>query len=102
MIQAHFNNCRHKTAALNKQQRSVDCVTALGRGMMGKFPLCWKSAAPLAGFLLIIHMTSAKAGPATVPEFDCVIEPQQVVKLASPVVGVIARLDVERGDVIRK
>jgi len=38
----------------------------------------------------------------SVSEFDCVIEPQQIVKLASPVVGVIARLDVDRGDVIRK
>lgn len=35
-------------------------------------------------------------------EFDCVIEPQQVVKLASPVVGVIARLDVDRGDVVHE
>jgi RND family efflux transporter MFP subunit len=34
--------------------------------------------------------------------FDCVIEPQQMVKLASPVVGIIARLDVDRGDVVSK
>jgi RND family efflux transporter MFP subunit len=31
-----------------------------------------------------------------------VIEPQQVVRLASPIVGVIARLDVDRGDVVRQ
>ncbi|MBR0874889.1 efflux RND transporter periplasmic adaptor subunit [Bradyrhizobium tropiciagri] len=35
-------------------------------------------------------------------EFDCVIEPQQVVKLASSAVGMIARLDVDRGDVVRQ
>ncbi|MEH2471081.1 RND family efflux transporter MFP subunit [Nitrobacteraceae bacterium AZCC 2161] len=35
-------------------------------------------------------------------EFDCVIEPQQIVKLASPVVGMIARLDVDRGDIVRQ
>jgi len=35
-------------------------------------------------------------------QFDCVIEPQQTVKLASPVVGVISRLDVDRGDVVTK
>jgi len=35
-------------------------------------------------------------------EFECVIEPQQIVKLASPVVGVIARLDVDRGDVVHQ
>src|SRR5215470_11781260 len=34
--------------------------------------------------------------------FHCVIEPQQVVKLASPVVGVVARLDVDRGDIVRR
>src|ERR1700692_3678470 len=36
------------------------------------------------------------------PEFECVIEPQQLVKLASPVVGVIGRLDVDRGDIVHK
>jgi RND family efflux transporter MFP subunit len=39
---------------------------------------------------------------ASAGEFECVIEPQQVVKLASPVVGVISRLDVDRGDVIHQ
>jgi len=34
--------------------------------------------------------------------FDCVIEPQQTVKLASPAVGVVARLDVDRGDLVTK
>jgi RND family efflux transporter MFP subunit len=42
------------------------------------------------------------ASSANATEFDCVIEPQQVVKLASPVVGVVARLDVDRGDIIRR
>lgn len=35
-------------------------------------------------------------------QFDCVIEPEQTVKLASPAVGLIARLDVDRGDVVAK
>lgn len=35
-------------------------------------------------------------------EFNCVIEPQQTVKLASPTVGMIARLDVDRGDIVRQ
>jgi RND family efflux transporter MFP subunit len=34
--------------------------------------------------------------------FDCIIEPQQIVKLASPVLGVVARLDVDRGDLVRE
>src|SRR5262245_23373996 len=47
---------------------------------------------------------SQKPGAASTRsrEFECVIEPQQVVKLASPVVGVIARLDVDRGDIVRQ
>ena len=42
------------------------------------------------------------ANSATQTEFECVIEPQQIVKLASPVVGVIAQLDVDRGDLVRQ
>jgi RND family efflux transporter MFP subunit len=45
---------------------------------------------------------SLPSSAAWAGEFDCVIEPQQVVKLASPVVGVIARLDVDRGDLVQK
>src|SRR5689334_739902 len=43
-------------------------------------------------------------GPAVAGEreFDCVIEPQQIVKLASPAVGMIARLDVDRGDIVQQ
>jgi RND family efflux transporter MFP subunit len=44
----------------------------------------------------------AKSQTLNAREFECVIEPQQVVKLASPVVGVIARLDVDRGDIVRQ
>lgn len=39
---------------------------------------------------------------ASATEFECIIEPHQVVKLASPVVGVIARLDVDRGDLVHR
>jgi RND family efflux transporter MFP subunit len=41
-------------------------------------------------------------GQLNAVQFDCVIEAQQVVKLASPVVGVIARLNVDRGDTVLK
>lgn len=57
------------------------------------------------GFLLGAFgaMSQTPATPvAAKHEFDCVIEPQQTVKLASPVVGVIARLDVDRGDFVRQ
>src|SRR5262249_35818752 len=39
---------------------------------------------------------------ASTTEFEGAIERQQRVKLASPVVGVIARLDVDRGDIVRR
>ncbi len=35
-------------------------------------------------------------------EYECIVEPEQTVRLASPVVGLITRLDVERGDTVRK
>jgi RND family efflux transporter MFP subunit len=62
--------------------------------------LCW----PLE---LLLTCSGAVSQTLTTPvagsrEFDCVIEPQQIVKLASPVVGMIARLDVDRGDIVRQ
>jgi RND family efflux transporter MFP subunit len=59
-------------------------------------------ATSLAACLMIAGAVKARAEPTAVPELDCVIEPQQVVKLATPVVGVIARIDVDRGDVVHK
>ncbi|MGE0415981.1 MAG: efflux RND transporter periplasmic adaptor subunit [Acetobacteraceae bacterium] len=57
---------------------------------------------------LAAALVGAAAGGsgAAVPDisgqsFDCVIEPQQVVKLASSAVGVISRLDVDRGSIVR-
>jgi RND family efflux transporter MFP subunit len=71
------------------------------RGMAARLRL---SVAYLSFIILLVWPVArpeASRANATSPEFDCVIEPQQVVKLASPVVGVIARLDVDRGDVVR-
>src|SRR6266704_4251450 len=55
--------------------------------------------------LALANIARSETGPTSGPgprDFECVIEPQQIVKLASPVVGVIARLDVDRGDVVRQ
>src|SRR4030095_5150161 len=62
--------------------------------------LSWSVALFLSNSVARSEMPDASRAHAT--EFECVIEPQQVVKLASPVVGVIARLDVDRGDIVRK
>lgn len=60
------------------------------RGWVGLF--LWAVVAPAAAQAPAIGATT----------FDCVIEPQQVVKLASQATGLIARLDVDRGDAVQK
>ena len=62
--------------------------------------LGWSLGVLLTGSVVLSQALALPGASAT--EFECVIEPQQVVKLASPVVGVIARLDVDRGDVVRQ
>ena len=53
-----------------------------------------------------IALTSLASGAVAAPvgekDFDCVIEPQQTVKLATQALGVLARLDVDRGDLVHK
>jgi RND family efflux transporter MFP subunit len=39
---------------------------------------------------------------AVAAEFDCVIEPRQVVELRSPIEGLIARVNVDRGDFVKQ
>jgi len=69
-----------------------------------------RSALAIAGCTGSLLALLANAGLSAQPiansvastDFECVIEPQQIVKLASPVVGVIARLDVDRGDLVKE
>ncbi len=42
----------------------------------------------------------AAGEPVSARAFDCVIEPEQVVKLASQATGLLTRLDVDRGDMV--
>src|SRR6476469_2888458 len=61
--------------------------------------LCWSVG------LSLVNIAGSETGAtpeASPTQFECVIEPQQIVRLASPVVGVIARLDVDRGDIVRQ
>src|SRR5260370_16979241 len=57
---------------------------------------CWRVV--LLSALVPLGSSDLAAQEATEAEFDCVIEAQQLVKLASPVVRIIARLDVDRAD----
>src|SRR5260370_38838910 len=59
---------------------------------------CWRVV--LLSALVPLGSSDLAAQEATEAEFDCVIEAQQLVKLASPVVGIIARLEVDRGDFV--
>jgi RND family efflux transporter MFP subunit len=72
----------------------------VGSGLRRRFD----STAALVAVLVVVGVPglaraqSAAEGAGT--PFDCVIEPERTVKLASPVVGVIARMDVDRGDIV--
>lgn len=62
---------------------------------------------PRALALAVPAVLAALAGPAAaaapVPgEFDCLIEPAQVVEVRSPVVGLLEKVHARRGDSIRK
>jgi RND family efflux transporter MFP subunit len=52
--------------------------------------------------LSAVILTSLAATPALAEDFDCLIEPTQTIELRSPVVGVLERVHVRRGDKIRK
>lgn len=52
--------------------------------------------------LLAGGMLAANAQDANTLELDCLLEPHMVVKLGSPVAGVLQSVDASRGDVVRK
>src|SRR4051812_18444951 len=84
--------------------RMMDSIGRLFRGTRFMVGVALCLFAPLQ-LLLVTSGAMAQTqttGAAGRGEFDCVIEPQQVVKLASAAVGMIARLDVDRGDVVRQ
>jgi len=47
-------------------------------------------------------MLAALAQPAVAGEFDCVIEPRQMLELRAPIEGLIERVAVDRGDLVRR
>src|SRR3974390_30163 len=50
-----------------------------------------------------ITASTTAARDTEIPEtFDCVIEPQQTVKLSSAVAGLIKEVNVDRGDLVKK
>lgn len=75
-------------------------VLGLQRACRIVWHLCWPLELLLIGSGALAQTPTKSA--VNPNEFECVIEPQQVVKLASPAVGTIARLDVDRGDIVRE
>jgi RND family efflux transporter MFP subunit len=55
---------------------------------------------PLAALALLLATTVSAA--AAGQSFDCVIDPSEVVKLGSPITGVLAEVLVNRGDVVTR
>ncbi|MGE3710747.1 MAG: efflux RND transporter periplasmic adaptor subunit [Hyphomicrobiaceae bacterium] len=74
-------------------------------------PTCRKNLRAIlpAGAALVLWLVSAMApgGPGMAAErviqkeFDCVIDPARVVKLGSPVTGILAEVLVNRGDIVK-
>jgi RND family efflux transporter MFP subunit len=52
--------------------------------------------------LIVALPLAAAAVHAPAAQFDCIIEPRQVIELRSPLEGLIDRITVDRGDFVRK
>ncbi|HEV7268080.1 MAG TPA: biotin/lipoyl-binding protein [Falsiroseomonas sp.] len=56
----------------------------------------------LRATLLALACAVTPLGAAAQEAFDCVIEPSLTLRLGSPVTGIVASVEVERGDVVRR
>lgn len=61
-----------------------------------------KPSSPSARFTVCIVLSACTSAVALAAEFDCVIEPRQLLEIRSPVEGLIDRVHVDRGDLVRK
>jgi len=78
---------------------------AFSVGLMLTGLCCWVSAAAPAGApspatAAPVNKTVAAPAPNST-EFDCLIEPTQIVELRSPVVGLLQTVHARRGDLVR-
>ncbi len=62
----------------------------------------WRAYGTIGLFLSLQLGMAAAEDENSATRFDCIIEPARIVKLASPMVGLIASIEVERGDIVRK
>jgi len=61
---------------------------------------CSDTKKPLITMLFVL--LTAAALPARAQEFECLLEPHEVVNVSSPVAGLLAAVNVERGDQVGK
>jgi RND family efflux transporter MFP subunit len=69
--------------------------------MLWPFPAIPNNQMKHALTVLAIVMAPA-AATAAPPSFDCVIDPSEVVKLGSPITGVLAEVKANRGDIVTR
>jgi RND family efflux transporter MFP subunit len=94
----HDGVCTHDQVTWQMIMTSIFAVRSLARYLA--YGVAWSLAFLITGSVAWSQFGAAENRPTR--QFDCVIEPQQIVKLANPVVGVIAQLDVDRGDIVHK
>lgn len=73
---------------------------------------CWRvrgrasarpaTARPILFTMVILGANIAASLQATAGEFDCIIEPRQVLEIRSPLEGLIETMKVDRGDIVIK
>jgi RND family efflux transporter MFP subunit len=56
----------------------------------------------IAAFGTVLLIATASSCLAQIRTFDCLLEPRQRIKLATPIAGVLKEVPVDRGDVIHK
>lgn len=56
----------------------------------------------MLGLMVLGPLLAGAAASASGAEFDCLIEPRQVLELRAPIEGLIDRVNVDRGDYVKK
>ncbi|MBL8470900.1 MAG: efflux RND transporter periplasmic adaptor subunit [Rhodocyclaceae bacterium] len=72
------------------------------RGRKAEIPLAPRTAPMLAARLAALALLACGPAATQAADFDCVIEPREVIELRSPIEGLIERINVDRGDTVQK
>ncbi len=61
-----------------------------------------RAPVPFVAFVTLLALVAARTAPAQELELDCLIEPKQRVTVSAPVIGVVGKVYVERGDIVER